>query len=71
MAKKKLKQHEINRDWCKGCGICISMCPKGVLVLDSDDKARAIHPELCIVCRMCEKICPDLAITVIAEVEEE
>ena len=70
MAKKKLKRHEINRDWCKGCGICVGLCPKGVLVLDSEDKALAAHPDRCIVCRMCERICPDLAITVVAEEEE-
>jgi 2-oxoglutarate ferredoxin oxidoreductase subunit delta len=67
MAKKKLKQHLINRDWCKGCGICVAMCPKDVLVLDGDDKAKAAHPEKCIACKLCEKICPDLAIEVITE----
>ena len=34
MAKKKLKQHHIDRDWCKGCGICVHFCPKNVLELD-------------------------------------
>jgi len=29
----------INRDWCKGCGICVAFCPKEVLVLDEQDKA--------------------------------
>ena len=36
---KKLKEHLINRDWCKGCGICVAMCPKKVLELDDEDKA--------------------------------
>ena len=35
MAKKKLKEHHINRDWCKGCGICVHFCPKKVLELDA------------------------------------
>ena len=70
MAKKKLKKHIINRDWCKGCGICIAMCPKNVLELDEKDKAVAVRLEDCIACQLCEQICPDLAIEVIIEETE-
>jgi 2-oxoglutarate ferredoxin oxidoreductase subunit delta len=68
MAKAKLKEHRINRDWCKGCGICVAFCPKSVLELDDKDKAVAVRIEDCIACRLCELRCPDLAIEV--EVEE-
>ena len=27
MSKPKLKEHVINREWCKGCGICVHKCP--------------------------------------------
>ena len=69
MAKKKLKEHIINRDWCKGCGICIAMCPKNVLELDRKEKAVAARLEDCIACQLCEQICPDLAIEVMVQYE--
>jgi 2-oxoglutarate ferredoxin oxidoreductase subunit delta len=64
MAKPKLKQHHINRDWCKGCGICVELCPKKVLELDDTDKVAVVRPQDCICCRMCELRCPDFAIEV-------
>jgi 2-oxoglutarate ferredoxin oxidoreductase subunit delta len=69
--KKKLKRHIINREWCKGCGICISVCPKSVLELDKKDKAVAVRKEDCIACQLCEQICPDLAIEVLVKFVEE
>jgi 2-oxoglutarate ferredoxin oxidoreductase subunit delta len=67
MPKPKLKEHRIDRDWCKGCGICVAFCPKQVLEIDSKDKAVAARLEQCIACRMCELRCPDLAVEVITE----
>ncbi|MBF0468643.1 MAG: 4Fe-4S binding protein [Desulfamplus sp.] len=65
MARLKLKEHVINRDWCKGCGICVHFCPKKVLELDSQEKVIAVRPEDCICCKLCELRCPDLAIEVV------
>lgn len=70
MPSRKLKELIINRDWCKGCGICVAFCPKEVLELDDKDKSTVVHSEDCIVCMMCELRCPDLAIQVIAEETE-
>mgnify|MGYP001285314731 CR=1 FL=1 len=71
MAKKKLCELEINREWCTRCGICVALCPKKVLELDRAEKAVAVRPEDCICCSMCELRCPDLAIEVITEQEEK
>lgn len=71
MAKAKLKEHIINREWCKGCGICVAFCPKHVLELDERDKVVAIRPADCIACRFCELRCPDLAIEIITEKENQ
>lgn len=67
MAKKQLKELKINRDWCKGCGVCVTFCPTGVLELDRHEKSVVVNPEKCICCRMCELRCPDLAIDVVIE----
>ncbi len=67
MAKPALKDHHIERGWCKGCGICVHFCPKNVLEMDDQDKAFAARPEDCICCKMCELRCPDLAVEVICE----
>ena len=67
MAKPKLKAHVINREWCKGCGICVHFCPKGVLELDEGDKVFAARSSDCICCQLCELRCPDLAIEIETE----
>ena len=53
---------KLNRDWCKGCGICVHFCPKQVLGLDDENKIVMLDPENCIKCGQCELRCPDYAI---------
>lgn len=55
---------EINREWCKGCGICVALCPKEALSKDEQEKATWSHPEKCNACGACELRCPDMAIEV-------
>ncbi|HHW07301.1 MAG TPA: 4Fe-4S binding protein [Clostridia bacterium] len=53
----------INTAWCKGCGICVFLCPQGVLKL-KQGKAFVYDPIACVKCRNCELHCPDFAIQV-------
>ena len=69
MTRRKLKQHVIEHEWCKGCGICVHFCPKQVLALDERDKVVVVRAGDCICCRMCEMRCPDLSISVETEAE--
>ena len=69
MADKKRFEHTIDRDWCKGCGICTAFCPRKVLELDEYDKAVVVRPQSCVGCLLCRLRCPDLAIEV-SSIEE-
>ena len=57
----------VYEQWCKACGICYSLCPKGVLSADKAGKAVVTDPDACIACYLCEILCPDMAITVYKE----
>ena len=58
-------------DYCKGCGLCVTACPKKILALSKDKiNAKGYHPSTltdesqCIGCASCAIMCPDVAITV-------
>ncbi len=71
MSKKKVRAKiETNRDFCKGCGICVAFCPKRVLELDEDEKVVVKRIEDCTACGLCELRCPDIAIEVQAQSSE-
>lgn len=64
MALSEERQLEIRYQWCKGCGICYSICPKGVLDKDRLGKVVVINEQACIKCRLCEEHCPDYVIRI-------
>ncbi|MBD3349573.1 MAG: 4Fe-4S dicluster domain-containing protein [Candidatus Eisenbacteria bacterium] len=53
--------------WCKNCGICSEICPARVFSSDETGKPVLENPEACIACYLCEKLCPEMAITVYKE----
>jgi 2-oxoglutarate ferredoxin oxidoreductase subunit delta len=63
--------------YCKGCGLCVDICPTGTLQLEDDIEnkfgvtVKVDAPEYCIGCSMCEMRCPDFAIFVNYDKEKE
>ncbi len=55
---------EITAAWCKGCDICVKMCPELCLALNADQVVEVVDPQACTGCRICEWLCPDFAIAV-------
>jgi len=53
----------IKVSWCKGCGLCVEYCNRGVLEM-KDALPRVIRAERCTSCLQCEDICPDFAIEI-------
>lgn len=54
---------EINAAWCKGCDICVKLCPERCLAMEGP-VAVVADPAACTGCHICEWLCPDFAITV-------
>lgn len=64
---------EVDKEKCIGCGKCIEACPKGPRIwkMGSDKKASAEDLTYCHVCINCASSCPQNAIRVIRDAEEE
>ncbi|MEE1044105.1 MAG: ferredoxin family protein [Olegusella sp.] len=66
MAKMIVDEH-----FCKGCGLCVDACPKGIVELDKSritekgyHPAHCVDQASCIGCCSCALMCPDVAIKV-------
>lgn len=55
---------------CKGCGLCIVVCPKKILEIGAHVNSRGYFPATCvnekncIGCMLCAKACPDIVIEI-------
>jgi len=65
-----VKKVNVDINKCKGCELCIIVCPKKNLKL-SDDLNESGNPYVvpindkeCLACCLCTSMCPDWAITV-------
>ena len=61
----------VDHTFCKGCGLCVEVCPVSIVELDEDTiTEKGYHPSHCIDesrctgCCSCAIMCPDVAITV-------
>ena len=60
----------IDRDKCKGCLLCVSFCPKGLISKDRSLNKKGLNPVKfsdkpgCLGCALCAIICPDCCIEV-------
>jgi len=58
-------------DRCKGCALCVSNCPKKIIVMQEERinkngyyTSECIDQDACISCALCAVMCPDCAIAI-------
>jgi 2-oxoglutarate ferredoxin oxidoreductase subunit delta len=67
----------INANKCKGCGLCIDVCPQKLIELGDFFNNQGYRPATfknsgkCKGCALCAIICPDIAIEVYREAKDE
>ena len=68
----------VDDSYCKGCGLCVTVCPRDVMELDQETlTSKGYHParltdeSRCTGCALCAQICPDVAITVFKDAKGE
>jgi len=70
MAKFELR---FNKDFCKGCELCVAACPKHILAIGDEIGAKGYRTaivtdiEQCIGCASCALVCPDFVIEIFRE----
>lgn len=68
--KKTLGKIHIDNQRCKGCLLCIEVCPPRCLIVSEIINQSGYHPvefrgeEVCTGCGLCYQICPDVCIEV-------
>lgn len=65
-----LPKVEFDRDRCKGCELCVRVCPTNIVVMDEKINKKGYRVatvnemDKCIGCAMCARTCPDVVIKV-------
>ena len=73
MSKKRVIFSE---SLCKGCGLCVNVCPRKILQISSRinamgyNVAECTDQSKCISCAFCATMCPDCVIQVHKEVKQ-
>lgn len=75
---------KINRERCKGCGLCIMVCPKKRIQTSEELNATGYYPAQfqeenvkeieriqCTGCALCAVTCPDVAIEVYRQTKDD
>lgn len=64
---------KINKEFCKGCGLCLPVCKKDVLAMGDALNSKgnqfviAKKQENCVGCKACSTMCPEGAIELYKE----
>ena len=69
-------QVKVFKPFCKGCELCVSICPRHSISLSKDVNKNGFHfPEsndsACSGCKQCAIICPEAAIEIILITDEK
>ncbi len=60
----------VKEERCKGCGLCIEVCPKNLLAIGKNANSSGYYTmiqknkEECSGCSLCAVMCPDVAIEI-------
>ncbi|MFC1867028.1 ferredoxin family protein [Thermodesulfobacteriota bacterium] len=75
--KSKKGKISIDGELCKGCYLCISVCPQELIFISKKINQQGYYPagfkeedgdrKECTACTLCAMICPDVAIEVYRE----
>lgn len=62
----------INTERCKGCGLCVAVCPKSSIIISKKSNKSGYFPAEssnaeCTGCALCAIICPEVVIEVFRE----